>query len=224
MVDTLTGYAPLIAEIRALYGPGPIPLHRPVFEGPERRWLVECIDSNFVSSVGAQVTAFEERIAAFTRAGFAVATVNGTAALHIALHLAGVRPEEEVITQALTFVATCNATRYCGAWPVFVDVDRDTLGLSPVALAAFLDQYGERRADGAYNRAKRAAPGGLRADAYLRVPLPDRRDRGDLRRLGHPGGGRCGGVAGQLGGGGRCLVPPPPDPPPRGGRELCPGG
>jgi perosamine synthetase len=153
MVDTLTGYAPLIAEIRALYGPGPIPLHRPVFEGPERRWLVECIDSNFVSSVGAQVTAFEERIAAFTRAGFAVATVNGTAALHIALHLAGVRPEEEVITQALTFVATCNATRYCGAWPVFVDVDRDTLGLSPVALAAFLDQYGERRADGVYNRA-----------------------------------------------------------------------
>jgi hypothetical protein len=146
-------FSPLIAEIRALYGPGPIPLHRPVFEGPERRWLVECIDSNFVSSVGAQVTAFEERIAAFTGAGFAVATVNGTAALHMALHLVGVRPEEEVITQALTFVATCNATRYCGAWPVFVDVDRDTLGLSPVALAAFLDQYGERRADGVYNRA-----------------------------------------------------------------------
>ncbi len=124
-----------------------------MFAGPERRWLVDCIDSNFVSSVGARVTEFEERIAAFTGASFAVATVNGTAALHIALHLVGVRPEEEVITQALTFVATCNATRYCGAWPVFVDVDRDTLGLSPVALAAFLDQYGERRADGVYNRA-----------------------------------------------------------------------
>jgi perosamine synthetase len=146
-------YSSLIAEIRAIYGPGPIPLHRPVFEGPERRWLVECIDSNFVSSVGARVTEFEERVAAFTGAGFAVATVNGTAALQVALQLAGVTAETEVITQALTFVATCNATRYCGAWPVFVDVDRDTLGLSPMALAAFLDQYGERRADGAYNRA-----------------------------------------------------------------------
>jgi perosamine synthetase len=128
-------------------------MHRPVFEGYERQYLVDCIDSNFVSSVGARVTAFEERIAAFTGASFAVATVNGTAALHMALHLVGVRPEEEVITQALTFVATCKATRYCGAWPVFVDVDRETLGLSPVALAAFLDQYGERRADGVYNRA-----------------------------------------------------------------------
>ena len=146
-------YAALIAEIRALYGPGPIPLHRPVFEGPERRWLVDCIDSNFVSSVGARVTEFEERVAAFTGAGFAVATVNGTAALHVALHLAGVTAETEVITQALTFVATCNAVRYAGAWPVFVDVDRDTLSLSPAALAAFLDQFGERRADGTYNRA-----------------------------------------------------------------------
>lgn len=145
-------YASLIAEIRALYGPGPIPLHRPVFEGPERRWLVECIDSNFVSSVGARVTEFEERVAAFTGAGFAVATVNGTAALHVALHLAGVTAETEVITQALTFVATCNAVRYAGAWPVFVDVDRETLGLSPEALTAFLDQFGERRADGTYNR------------------------------------------------------------------------
>jgi len=153
MVDTLAGYEPLIAEIRAIYGPGPIPLHRPVFEGPERRWLVDCIDSNFVSSVGARVTEFEERVAAFTGAGFAVATVNGTAALHVALHLAGVTAETEVITQALTFVATCNAVRYAGAWPVFVDVDRDTLSLSPAALAAFLDQFGERRADGTYNRA-----------------------------------------------------------------------
>ena len=124
-------YAALIAEIRALYGPGPIPLHRPVFEGPERRWLVDCIDSNFVSSVGARVTEFEERVAAFTGARCAVATVNGTAALHVALHLAGVTAETEVITQALTFVATCNAVRYAGAWPVFVDVDRDTLSLSP---------------------------------------------------------------------------------------------
>ena len=86
-----------------------------MFEGNERQYLVDCIDSNFVSSVGAQVTAFEERIAAFTGAGFAVATVNGTAALQVALQLAGVGPETEVLTQALTFVATCNAIRYNGA-------------------------------------------------------------------------------------------------------------
>jgi aminotransferase in exopolysaccharide biosynthesis len=152
MPDITTDGAALIAEIRALYGPGPIPLHRPVFAGPERRWLVECIDSNFVSSVGARVTEFEERVAAFTGARFAVATVNGTAALHVALHLAGVTADTEVITQALTFVATCNAVRYAQAWPVFIDVDRDTLSLSPVALAAFLDRHAERRADGVYNR------------------------------------------------------------------------
>ncbi len=150
--DFTVPFAPLLAEIRALYGPGPIPLHRPVFEGPERRWLVECIDSNFVSSVGARVTEFEERVAAFTGARFAVATVNGTAALHVALHLAGVTADSEVLTQALTFVATCNAVRYAHAWPVFVDVDRDTLSLSPVALAAFLDRHAERRAEGVYNR------------------------------------------------------------------------
>jgi dTDP-4-amino-4,6-dideoxygalactose transaminase len=148
-----TPWATLIAEIHEIYGPGPIHLHRPLFEGPERRWLVDCIDSNFVSSVGARVMEFEERVAAFTGARFAVATVNGTAALHVALQLAGVTAETEVITQALTFVATCNAVRYAGAWPVFVDVDRETLGLSSVALAAFLDQFGERQADGVYNRA-----------------------------------------------------------------------
>jgi len=153
MLDTQAGYVPLIAAIRALYGAGPIPLHRPAFEGNERRYLVDCIDSNFVSSVGARVTEFEERVAAFTGAGFAVATVNGTAALHVALRLAGVGQEEEVITQALTFVATCNATRYCGAWPVFVDVDRDTLGLSPAALRAFLERQAERRSGGVFNRA-----------------------------------------------------------------------
>lgn len=123
-----------------------------MFEGPERRWLVDCIDSNFVSSVGARVTAFEERVAAFTGARFAVATVNGTAALHVALQLAGVTADSEVLTQALTFVATCNAVRYAQAWPVFIDVDRDTLSLSPLALAAFLDRHAERRADGVYNR------------------------------------------------------------------------
>ena len=142
----------LIAEIRAIYGEGAVPLHRPVFAGDERRFLVECVDSTFVSSVGPLVGEFEARVASFTGARFAVATVNGTAALHVALQLAGVAPEQEVITQPLTFVATGNAVRYCGAWPVFVDVDRDTLGLSPAALRAFLEQHAERREDGSYNR------------------------------------------------------------------------
>jgi len=153
MSDLGRGIQELVAEIRAIYGDGPIPLHRPVFEGHERRSLLECIDSNFVSSVGAKVTEFEERVAAFAGARYAVATVNGTAALHVALELAGVRVDEEVITQALTFVATCNAIRYTRAWPVFVDVDRDTLGLSPEALRAFLAGAVEIRNGQPFNRA-----------------------------------------------------------------------
>ena len=145
MTDITTRFAPVIAGIRAIYGSGYIPLHRPVFEGNERQYLVDCIDSNFVSSVGAKVTEFEQRIAAFTGVPHAVATVNGTAALHVALQLAGVGRDDAVITQALTFIATCNAIRYCGAHPIFIDVDRDTLGLSPEALRRFLDQHAERR-------------------------------------------------------------------------------
>ncbi len=151
MPEILSDFAGLITEVRAIYGAGAVPLHRPIFVGNERQYLVDCIDSNFVSSVGAKVTEFEERIAAFG-VRYAVATVNGTAALHMALQLAGVGPDEEVITQALTFVATCNVTRYCGAWPVFVDLDCDTLGLSPTALRAFLEQHAERRAGGIFNR------------------------------------------------------------------------
>ena len=145
-------YDALINEICEIYGEGPIPLHRPIFSGNERRYLVDCIDSNFVSSVGAKVSEFEEQIADFVGAEFAVATVNGTAALHIALDLIGVRAEEEVITQALTFVATCNATRYCDAWPVFIDVDRDSLGMSPVSLRRFLEEFAEQRDGGVFNR------------------------------------------------------------------------
>lgn len=141
----------LIGEIRAIFGDGPVPLHRPVFEGNERQYLVDCIDSNFVSSVGVKVTEFEQRIASLAGTQYAVATVNGTAALHIALDLAGVREGEEVITQALTFIATCNATRYCEASPVFVDVDMDTLGMSPAALRAFLEEFSEQRPGGVFN-------------------------------------------------------------------------
>ncbi len=117
-----------------------IPLHEPKFIGNEKKYLNECIDSTFVSSVGKFVDQFEEMIASYTGAKYAVATSNGTSALHISLLLANVQEGDEVITQALTFVATCNAISYCNAIPVFVDVDKDTMGLSPDALRVFLNE------------------------------------------------------------------------------------
>jgi perosamine synthetase len=116
-----------------------IPLHEPRFIGNEKKYLNECIDSTFVSSVGKFVDEFEEKIASYTGAKYAIATSNGTSALHVSLLLANVEQNDEVITQPLTFVATCNAIRYCGAQPIFVDVDRDTMGLSPSALKEFLE-------------------------------------------------------------------------------------
>mgnify|MGYP001436454147 CR=1 FL=1 len=152
MIQPADAYQKVVDLARSIYGDGFIPLHRPVFEGNERQYLIDCIDSNFVSSVGARVVEFEQQIAAFTGAKYAVATVNGTAALHVALQLAGVQRGEEVISQALTFIATCNALTYAGAHPVFVDVDRDTLGMSPEALRRFLSTHAERRADGCWNK------------------------------------------------------------------------
>lgn len=142
----------LLVEIRAIHGEGDIPLHRPVFVGNERRYVVECIDSNFVSSVGARVTEFEQRVAAYTGCAHAVAVVNGTAALHVGLRLVGVQRGDEVLTQALTFVATCNALAYADAHPVFVDVDVETMGMSPDALRTWLDTHAERRSGGCWNR------------------------------------------------------------------------
>ncbi|MET4130188.1 LegC family aminotransferase [Roseovarius sp. MBR-6] len=144
---TLTTTDALIDLVGDMFGPAPTPLHRPVFEGNERAYLVDTIDSNFVSSVGARVTEFEDRIAEFTGCARAVATMNGTAALHMALLVAGVRPGDEVISQALTFVATCNAISYIGARPVFVDVDRDTMSMGPSALRRWLEA--NTRRDGA---------------------------------------------------------------------------
>lgn len=141
-----------IELVQSIYLERPIPLHRPVFAGREREWLVGCIDSNFVSSVGARVGEFEQRLADFVGSRFAIAVVNGTNALQVALRLAGVEAGDEVITQPLTFVATCNAIRYGGAEPVFVDVDPDTLGLSPKALAAFLDTHAVVRDGRTVNR------------------------------------------------------------------------
>lgn len=125
-----------------------IPLHAPVFAGQERNYVTDTIDSTFVSSVGAYVDRFERDMVAYTGSPRAVAAVNGTAALHIALQLVGVKLGELVITQPLTFVATCNAIAYCGAEPVFVDVDRHTLGLSPVALDAWLSEHARVGEDG----------------------------------------------------------------------------
>lgn len=127
-----------IGFIRSLYGDGRIFLHEPHFAGNEKRYLNECIDSTFVSSVGPFVDRFEKDVAAYTGAKRAVVCVNGTNALHMALVLSGVERGDEVITQPLTFIATCNAVSYIGAHPVFVDVDMDTLGLSPVKLREWL--------------------------------------------------------------------------------------
>ena len=138
-----------VSFVRDLYGSRDfIPLHEPRFIGNEKQYLLKTIDSTFVSSVGEYVDLFEELIKKYTGLQYAVATVNGTSALHIALLLAGVGKEDEVITQSLTFVATCNAIRYCNASPIFVDVERSTLGLSPESLESFLSEYAEVRDDG----------------------------------------------------------------------------
>lgn len=126
--------------IRERFGSeGVIPLHEPVFAGNEKRYLAECIDTTFVSSVGKFVDEFERRVAEFVGSRHAVAVVNGTQALFVALKLAGAEPETEVLTQSLSFVATANAISYTGARPVFLDVEPSTLGLSPHALEAFLE-------------------------------------------------------------------------------------
>jgi perosamine synthetase len=123
-----------------MYGAkGLIPLHSPRFNGNEKKYLNECIDSTFVSSVGKFVDEFEEKIAAYTGAKYAISTSSGTSALHIALLLSNVGENDEVISQPITFVATCNAISYCGAQPIFIDVDKVTMGLSPSALKDFLE-------------------------------------------------------------------------------------
>lgn len=115
-----------------------IPLHAPKFLGNEKQYLNECIDSTFVSSVGEFVDKFEKEMQKYTGASYAIATSNGTSALHVTLHAIGVRQDDEVITQSLSFVATANAINYCGAKPIFLDIDKDTYGLSADKLELFL--------------------------------------------------------------------------------------
>ena len=129
-----------------------IPLHEPRFRGNEKKYLLDTIDSTFVSSVGAYVDRFEATMAEITKTKKAVATVNGTSALQVALRLVGVEQGDEVITQALTFIATTNSILYNGASPVFIDVDIETMGLSPKAVRLFLEEYGELRKGLCFNK------------------------------------------------------------------------
>lgn len=143
-----------IAFIRDLYGEKEafIPLHAPTFAGNEKKYLEECIDTTFVSSVGKFVDLFEQKVAEYTAAKYAVVCVNGTNALHIALKLSGVEEGDMVITQPLTFIATTNAIVYAGAVPAFVDVDKDTMGLSPTSLERFLQDNAQLRNGTCYHK------------------------------------------------------------------------
>lgn len=146
-------YSNLITFIRDWYQTKAfIPLHEPRFKEIDKQYVMDAIDSTFVSSIGEYVNRFEHELAAYLGAQYAVVTVNGTAALEVALRLAGVGQNDEVITQPLTFVATANAIAYNNASPVFVDVNKETLGLCPDALEKFLDQNAEKNGHGALNK------------------------------------------------------------------------
>lgn len=139
----------VVEHIRSEYpGKSFVALHEPRFQGNEMSYLQECIDSTFVSSVGKYVDQFELKLAAYTGAAHAVVVVNGTAALHISLIAAAVETDEIVLTQPLSFIATCNAISYIGAIPLFLDIDKDTLGLSPQKLSEYLKEQTFTGTDG----------------------------------------------------------------------------
>lgn len=142
----------IVDYIKDLYGQDFVPLSAPQFIGNEKKYLNECIDTTFVSSVGKFVDRFEDDMAAYTGAKRAVVCVSGTNALHMAMILAGVERNDEVLTQALTFIATCNAISYIGAHPVFIDVDKQTMGLSPDAVKAWLTAHAEIKDGQCYNK------------------------------------------------------------------------
>lgn len=161
----------VIAAIRSVVGQSPASLHEPSFDGNEWNYLKECLDSTFVSSVGKFVDRFEFDLAKFTGAKHAVAVVNGTAALHIALKLAGVKPNDEVIVSALTFVATANAVTYCGAIPHFVDSEISTLGIDSAKLREYLAVHTAQRGNQCVN---------IASGRVLRAMVP-------MHTFGHPG-------------------------------------
>ena len=129
-----------------------IELHSPFFSGNEKKYVNQTIESTFVSTVGKFVDKFENDISALTKSKYSIATVNGTSAIHISLILANVQPNDEVLTQALSFVATSNAISYLKAKPIFIDVDIDTMGMSPIALTSFLEEFGDKRENGTFNK------------------------------------------------------------------------
>jgi aminotransferase in exopolysaccharide biosynthesis len=132
-------YKEFVSLVKELYKDETfVPLHAPKFLGNEKKYLNECVDSTFVSSVGEFVNRFEKAVQNYTGASFAIAISNGTSALHVALHAIGVKQDDEVITQSLSFVATTNAISYCGAKPIFLDIDQKTYGLSATQLENFL--------------------------------------------------------------------------------------
>lgn len=143
----------IVSAIAAVIGTGPAALHEPRFRGNEWNYLKECLDTTFVSSVGKFVDRFEADLAAYTGATRAIAVVNGTAALHVALRLAGVEPGDEVLLPALTFIATANAVAYCSATPHFVDSEARSLGMCAAALREHLDASCEMRGGACVNRA-----------------------------------------------------------------------
>jgi perosamine synthetase len=142
----------VVDAIRSVVGSGSVVLHEPQFNGNEWEYLKECLESTFVSSAGEFVGRFESDLAAYTGAKYAVAVVNGTSALHVALRLAGVKVDDEVLIPALTFVATANAVSYCGATPHFVDSEERTLGMDPQALREYLNKSSEIRSGQCVNR------------------------------------------------------------------------
>ena len=144
----------IIDFIKSLYPKeNPVPLHAPRFSGNEKKYLQDCIDTTYVSYIGQYVNQFEDAIRKYTGAKYAIAVSSGSAALYISLQLAKVAPDEEVVTQALTFVATANAIAHCGAQPIFVDVERSTLGLDPEKLENFLSKNTILKQDGCcYNK------------------------------------------------------------------------
>lgn len=153
MTQANSHFQEIVNFVKELYSPLEIiPLHAPIFCGNEKRNLIECIDSTFVSSVGPFVGRFEEALQSYTNAPYAIATVNGTSALHVALLLVETKPGDEVITQDLGFIASANAISYCQATPVFIDVDRDTLSMSPDSLGRFLCNETERKGKYLYNK------------------------------------------------------------------------
>jgi len=149
----MENYSEIIHHIKSLHPKTDfVTLHAPVFRGNEKQYLIDTINTTFVSSVGAYVDRFEGMMTEITKTQKAIAVVNGTAGIQVALQLVGVKSNDEVLTQALTFVATANAIAYNNAHPVFIDVDLDTMGLSPKALQNFLAQYGELKENGCFNK------------------------------------------------------------------------